>query len=171
MTLGEALAGKEIPQDIRDHLTIVTVPYVSFAEIRGEGQLVVHEALAEEVRDIFQRLFEMQFPMQKIVPIVAYGWDDAVSMADNNTSAFNYRVIAGTNRLSHHATGRAIDINPLQNPYIGVNGIAAPPGAVYNPAQQGTITDDVVSLFKSYGWEWGGDWSDRKDWQHFEKPA
>jgi len=171
MTLEEALHGKEIPQEIRDTLTLVTVPYFSFSEMLGEGQLVVHRDLADEVEHIFKTLREMRFPIYHMVPIVAYGWNDDVSMAANNTSAFNYRVIAGTDRLSHHATGRAIDINPVQNPYVREGGIVAPAGATYDPTQLGTITDDVVSVFKSYGWEWGGDWSDPKDWQHFQKPA
>jgi peptidoglycan LD-endopeptidase CwlK len=170
MTLAEALGGKEIPEEIRDELTIVTVPYFSFAEMSGEGQLVVHTDLEEDVERIFEELRIMRFPIQRMVPIVAYGWDDNVSMADNNTSAFNYRVIAGTTTLSHHATGRALDINPVQNPYIGADGSVAPPGAVYDLSQKGTVTPEVVSLFKSCGWQWGGDWSDRKDWQHFQKP-
>lgn len=171
MTLEEALHGKEIPQEIRDTLTLVTVPYFSFAEMRGEGQLVVHRDLQNEVESIFKTLLEMRFPIYHVVPIVAYGWNDDVSMAANNTSAFNYRMIAGTDRLSHHATGRAIDINPVQNPYVRADGVVAPAGAVYDLAQAGTITDDVASVFKSFGWEWGGDWSDLKDWQHFQKPA
>ncbi len=170
MTLEEALHGKEIPQEIRNAVTLVTVPYFSFSEMLGEGQLVVHTDLADEVEKIFTALRVMQFPIYHMVPIVAYGWNDDVSMAANNTSAFNYRVIAGTNRISHHAYGRALDINPVQNPYVGVDGSVTPLGAVYDQAQRGTITNDVVSLFKSYGWEWGGDWTDRKDWQHFQKP-
>lgn len=170
MMLEEALRGKEIPEEIRNSLTIVTVPYFSFAEMKGEGQLVVHKDLAPEVEEIFTKLFVMQFPIRKMVPIVAYGWNDDVAMASNNTSAFNYRVIAGTNRLSHHAYGRAIDINPVQNPYVRADGIVAPAGAVHDLSHQGTITDAVVSVFTSYGWEWGGDWSDPKDWQHFQKP-
>jgi peptidoglycan L-alanyl-D-glutamate endopeptidase CwlK len=171
MTLEEALAGKEIPREIRESLTIVTVPYFSFAEMKGEGQLVIHQDLASGVEEIFGKLFVMQFPIQKMLPITAYGWDDEASMADNNTSAFNYRVIAGTSQLSHHATGRAIDVNPVQNPYVGVDGDVSPRGAVYDPSVRGTVTDDIVALFKSYGWAWGGDWGDRKDWQHFQKPA
>jgi len=171
MTLEEALRGKEIPQEIRDNLTIVSVPYFSFAEMKGEGQLVIHKDLAHDVEEIFEKLFTMQFPIEKMVPVTTYGWDDDISMAANNTSAFNYRVIAGTTRLSHHATGRAIDINPVQNPYVGVTGIVAPLGATYDPDKKGSVTANVVELFTSYGWEWGGDWNDRKDWQHFQKPA
>jgi peptidoglycan L-alanyl-D-glutamate endopeptidase CwlK len=171
MTLEEALHGKEIPREIRESLTLVTVPYFSFAQMRGEGQLVVHSDLAVEVEEIFHALFEMRFPINHITPIVAYGWSDEVSMAANNTSAFNYRLITGKNELSHHATGRAIDINPVQNPYIGPDGGVLPMGALYDREAQGAVTAAVVELFKSYGWQWGGEWTSLKDYQHFEKPV
>lgn len=171
MTLEEALTGKEIPKDISDMLTCVTVPFLSFDGEVCEGELIVHAALASEVREIFEGLFEKRFPIERIVPVVAYGWDDDASMAANNSSAFNYRVIAGTDRLSNHSYGRAIDINPFQNPYTQRDGKVVPDGAAYDPAAPGTVTEDVAALFKSRGWQWGGDWQDRKDWQHFEKPA
>ncbi len=171
MTLEEALAGKEIPEEIREKLAIVAVPYLSFTGEVSEGHLVVHIDLASEVGEIFSTLFEKRFPIERVMPVVVYGWDDDVSMAANNSSAFNYRVIAGTDRLSNHSYGRAIDINPVQNPYMQRDGIIVPPGAQYDLAQPGTVTEDIAALFKSYGWQWGGDWQDRKDWQHFEKPV
>jgi len=169
MSLDEALAGKEIPDEIRKSLTLVSVPYFSFGGEVCEGQLVVHTEVAEEVQEIFKKLFEMQFPIEQVTPVVAYAWDDDASMADNNTSAFNYRPIYGTNRLSNHSYGRAIDINPIQNPYHWRDEIVMPPGAQYDPTKPGTITPEIASVFKSYGWQWGGDWEKRKDWQHFEK--
>lgn len=171
MTFDEALAGKEIPDEIRESLALVSVPFFSFDREVYEGQLVVHKEVAGEVQEIFKKLCEMQFPIQQIVPVVAYEWDDDKSMADNNTSAFNYRVIFGTNRLSNHSYGRAIDINPVQNPYIQRDGVIVPPDAKYDLTQQGTITTEVASLFKSYEWDWGGDWETGTDWQHFEKPS
>ncbi len=111
----------------------------------------------------------MQFPIAQMVHIVAYGWDDDVSMRANNSSAFNYRFIFGTDRLSNHSFGRAIDINPMQNPYKQRNGILVPPGAQYDLTQEGTITKDIAGLFISHGWEWGGNWEEQKDWQHFQK--
>lgn len=169
MTLEESLAGKEIPEEIRKNLTLLAVRFFSFEGEEREGQLVVHTALAEEVQQIFEKLFQMQFPIQQMVPVVAYGWDDNTSMAANNSSAFNYRVIAGTDRLSNHSYGRAIDVNPMQNPYTQHDGVVVPLGASYDLAQKGTVTKDVADIFKSYGWEWGGDWVEHKDWQHFEK--
>lgn len=170
MTLDEALAGKEIPKDISDKLTLIAVPFLSFEGEVCEGELVVHADLAEETKDIFNTLFEKRFLIERMVPVVMYGWDDDASMAANNSSAFNYRFIAGTDRLSNHSSGRAIDINPFQNPYTQRDGRVVPEGAQYDPSQPGTVTEDIAAVFKAHGWQWGGDWQDRKDWQHFEKP-
>jgi hypothetical protein len=170
MTLEEALAGKEIPEDIRKTLALVEIPYLSFERLDLKGYLVLHRALAEEVREIFALLRGRSFPIEKMRPIAAYGWDDDASMADNNTSAFNYRPIAGMARLSNHAYGRALDINPRLNPYVrAADGVTLPPGARYEPIARGTITPSIAELFKSRGWKWGGDWESHKDWQHFEK--
>jgi len=91
-------------------------------------------------------------------------------MSANNTSAFNYRNIKGTDRLSKHSYGIAIDINPLFNPFVKKNSVE-PEGAKYIPSRKGTLTgsSEVVKIFKSYGWQWGGDWNRGKDYQHFEK--
>lgn len=168
LSLDAALAGKDIPNEIRNTLALVEVPYISFEKEIRRGQLIVHSEVAEEVQNIFVQLLESRFPIARIIPIVAYGWDDAASMSANNTSAFNYRVIHGTNRLSNHSYGLAIDINPALNPYTQSDGVVVPLGARYDPQKPGTITTDTALLFKAYGWEWGGDWT-RKDWQHFQK--
>lgn len=170
MSLDEALAGKDIPKEIRESLAIVTVPYRCFEREVREGQLVVHTDVAKEVQEIFRKLLDIRFPIAHITPMHVYGWDDNASMAANNTSAFNYRFIFGTDRLSNHSYGRAIDLNPVQNPYRQRDGVIVPPGARYDLTQSGTVTADIASLFKSYGWQWGGDWQEREDWQHFEKP-
>lgn len=169
-TLSEALAGKDIPEEIRNNLSIVDVSYYSFDNRIHRGQLVVTSDLVNDVKWIFEKLLENKFPVEKVIPVVKYNWSDDASMKANNSSAFNYRFVAGTKRLSNHATGRAIDINPWQNPQI-INGAASPEGAVYNPKAKGTITKNsiVVKLFKEKGWEWGGDWKTRTDYQHFEK--
>ena len=92
-------------------------------------------------------------------------------MEANNTSAFNYRPVTGGTRLSNHAYGRAIDINTFLNPYIKGD-IVLPHGARYDPNIEGTFTSEnpIVKTFIQLGWQWGGDWTDLKDYQHFEKP-
>ncbi len=168
MTLEQALARKEIPAEIKSTLVLITISYISFDGLLHEGQLVVHEKVAEELYAIFFRLSDLKFPIKQARPIVDYGWDDDASMADNNTSAFNYRLVYGTEQFSNHSYGLAVDINPALNPYVRRDGAVMPPGATYEISKPGTITPEVVSLFKSYGWEWGGNW-ERKDWQHFQK--
>jgi hypothetical protein len=169
MTLEQALAGINVPNDICASLALVHVRHVGFDGAEHDGQLVVHGELADEVRAVFTELLARRFPIEKIVPVVAYGWDDDASMADNNSSGFNYRVIAGTDRLSNHAFGRAIDINPVQNPYVRIDGLVMPTGATYDTSVPGTVTEDIAGLFTKLGWKWGGHWTDRKDWQHFDK--
>jgi len=159
------------PPTIRLSQELLHLRYWSFDQRLHQGQLVVDESLADTVRAIFDELLDIRFLIAKMVPIIWYDWDDEKSMQDNNSSGFNFRPIAGTDRLSWHAYGRAIDINPLLNPYIKGT-VVAPKGAVYNPSQPGTITENsaIVQIFKAYGWLWGGHWSDLKDFQHFEKP-
>jgi hypothetical protein len=172
VNLSEALHNTKAPQGIIDTIVLVDIPYFGFNDQIHDGQLLIHKDLAKDVQAIFAELAERQFPIERIVPIVAYDWDDVASMSANNSSAFNYRVIAGTDRLSNHATGRALDINPIQNPYFTSEGISSPPGLIYDVQTKGTIIaeDFVVSTFKKRGWQWGGDWASVKDYQHFEKP-
>lgn len=162
-----------IPWLIRQYLVLVRVLYLGFDGDQHVGQLVVHRDIAADIVWIFQQLFLHGFPIASIVPIVAFGWSDERSMAANNTSGLNYRYIAGTVRLSMHAYGLAIDINPWQNPCCS-NGVWVPPGARYDPSVLGTITADsiVVALFRSRGWLWGGNcWEHGPfDPQHFFKP-
>jgi hypothetical protein len=170
MTLEEALAGVEIPEHIRESLVLVDIPYVSFDGRMHKGQLVVHKNVAEEVVEIFQKISATGFPIQHAIPIVTYHWDDEVSMSDNNTSAFNYRVIHCTDQVSNHSRGLAIDINPLFNPCNAIDGTIQPAAGVYDPSRAGTIRpdDEIVSIFTSRGWRWLGH-RERKDWQHFDK--
>lgn len=168
-TLDEAILHSPCPNSVRENLILLSLPFIDFNEHERVGQLVVHRALAKDVEDIFSTLLKMRFPIEKMIPIVAYAWDDVASMEDNNTSSFNYRVIMGTDRLSNHSYGEAIDINPLLNPYFARDGKVYPEGAVFDTNIKGTVTPEVVDLFTSHGWTWGGHWESVKDYQHFEK--
>ncbi len=128
----DAINGTDIPNEIRENLRLISVQYYSFDNKLHEGQLVIHKDLAEEIKSVFNIIKEKKFPVAKVIPIVKYEWDDQKSMEDNNTSAFNYRFISGTSKLSNHSFGCAIDINPLLNPYIRENTIK-PEGSIYNP--------------------------------------
>ncbi len=170
ITFEEAVSGKNIPKNILDNLELVNVYYYGFDDNLRKGQLVVHKDVAEEIEEIFDFIKKSKFPLDKVVPLSAYNWSDEESMKDNNTSAFNYRFISGTRVISKHASGLALDINPLLNPYVK-NGINTPEGSTYDTTKAGTLTvnSPLVKEFKKKGWKWGGDWKNLKDYQHFEK--
>jgi hypothetical protein len=160
------------PEDLRQ----LTLPYWNFNHHRATGALIVHKDVAAEVAKIFQDLFDHKFLIQKMTPIEEYNGDDDASMAANNTSAFNCRDVTGQpGKFSNHSWGRAIDINPLTNPYIKGDKVLPPAGREYldrTKAFPGSILSNsfIVNRFMKAGWTWGGTWSDRKDYQHFEKP-
>ncbi|MFM8568984.1 MAG: M15 family metallopeptidase [Candidatus Kapaibacterium sp.] len=164
----EALECRSFPRGVCDSQTVVDVRYLSMDGMRHRGQIVVHASLADDVRDIFRDLDSAGFPVYSVIPIVRFGWSDDASIARNNTSGFNYRTVAGTNRLSLHAHGRAIDLNPFLNPYLTPGKRPLRP---YDPSSPGTIVrgDAAYTAFVKRGWTWGGDWKNEKDYQHFEK--
>ncbi len=160
-----------IPEEVQKELTVIYPVYAWVDGVSHVGQLVLHRAISERVRKIFEELLRRRFPIAGIVPIAAFNWDDECSMLANNTSGFNYRYKdkPGKPELSSHALGLAIDINPFLNP-CNRNGIITPAGACYDPDMPGTITEDsfVVDLFRAAGADWGGHWSGLFDPQHFE---
>ncbi len=176
-----------LPDSIRQALSPLKVQYYSFdkagqVDLRQlhEGVLVVHESVREDLKYIFQELEQLKFPIQKVVPVHLYGlnrdttgWNDQHSMQDNNTSAFNYRYITNSDRLSPHALGIAIDFNPLFNPFESYQHdgkFVEPQEAYYTKNRPGTISDSlVVGLFDKRGWIWGGRWNNPVDYQHFDK--
>ncbi len=175
-SLKEATQNPPIPISSKVYrtLTLLTVYYYSFDGKVHQGQLVVHRALKAELKKVFAKLFEMRFPIEKVIPVSVYGWDDEASMADNNSSAFNFRPIQRKKDLcwSEHAFGWALDLNPRINPFEDEQGVILPTGAIYDLSVPGTIAPDseVVRLFLELGWTWGGNWISIKDYQHFQKP-
>jgi D-alanyl-D-alanine carboxypeptidase len=163
------------PLDPR-HLRRVEVNYIGFDGKTHRGDLIVHEDLAAEVVAIFEQLLQLRYPIEKIRPVDNYpAADDELSMEDNNTSAFNCRHIPGTGHWSQHAFGRAIDLNPLLNPYIDRTGAFQPKNAApyldRNRTDPGVLHagDAAVRIFTDRGWRWGGDWRTPIDYQHFER--
>lgn len=159
------------PREIMERQRVLSVVYLGFDRRYHKGQIVVDVDVADDVKDAFKLMRERNFPITSVIPISddRFKWNDEVSMQANNSSGFNFRYIARTERLSNHSRGRAIDINPRINPYIKSD-FVQPEGAVYNPSQEGVITEDhfLVRFFEERGWQWGGKWEDRKDYQHFE---
>lgn len=162
------------PEGILKNLSVVSVEYYSVDGTVRPGQIVVHRDLAGDVAEFFKKAKAKKFPIQSVTPVSnpRFAWSDELSMEANNTSGFNYRPKAGTMDIpSQHAFGRAIDINPLWNPYIKKE-IVLPRAATYEPERAGTITRQsfIVEFFERRGWTWGGRWKSLKDYQHFEKP-
>jgi hypothetical protein len=159
-----------------DDLRQVRVSYRNFRGRTRSGTLVVHEMVADDVLHVFERLFRARFPIERIDLPRAYRPprpSDRFS-THNRTAAFNCRPATGSpGSLSHHSYGWAIDINPLQNPYVAADGSvlrrAARPFLDRTLREEGMIHrhDVVVRAFASIGWEWGGDWHTLKDYMHF----
>jgi peptidoglycan LD-endopeptidase CwlK len=171
LDFARAVAGTVAPREILDSLCLMDVRYCGFDGHRHQGQLVIHRELAEELQGLFVLMEQRRFPITGAAPIVCFGWSDEASMAADNSSAFNYRLIAGTDRLSRHALGYAVDINPRENPAVYPDNRIAPPGVVWRPEEPGTFTGDhpVVRAFRQKGWLWGGDFTHLRDYHHFEK--
>ena len=157
------------PVPLRD-LRYVRVSFVRFDGTAGYGRLVVHADRAASVVDVFRALYAQRFPIRRMRLVDAYDGSDARSMAANNTSAFNCRKATGGTSWSEHSYGRAVDVNPVQNPYVAGSTVAPPAGASYvdrSPLRKGMVTRGVRSAFSSIGWDWGGSWTTKKDYQHF----
>jgi poly-gamma-glutamate synthesis protein (capsule biosynthesis protein) len=152
-------------------LAYVTLDHVTFDSGVARGELVVAAALAPRAVELFRRLYQLGFPIRQLRLVDDYDASDQRSMSADNSSAFNFRVIAGTELLSQHALGRAIDINPVENPWrkpdrlVPIEGQAfadrtrVRPGMIVRPGP-------VVAIFDETGWEWGGDWRHAFDDHH-----
>lgn len=176
----EAVTAAVVPHSWRpgcpvslEDLRLLSVTYWGFDQAAHQGALVVHADHADGVVAVMRQLFAERFPIERMELVDAYDGNDDRSMAANNTSAFNCREVSrrpGT--WSQHAFGSAIDVNPVQNPYILRDGTVLPPGAETDRTTRSTglITADsvVVSAFADIGWSWGGAWSSGVlDYQHF----
>lgn len=163
----------------REALVLLKVPYRDFAGQARTGSLVLAARVAPQAAAIFTQLFERGFRISRMEPIDRYGGDDDASMAANNTSAFNCRFVEGTARLSAHSLGLAVDINPIQNPYVRNAETAPPAGRAFDTSakrreaqargEPGLIVPggSATKAFAAQGWVWGGTWRNEKDYQHF----
>ena len=175
------MQGKSYKDDCtipRDDLRYIHVLHKNIEGETLEGEMVCSKLIAEDLLEIFRALYEQSYPIEKMRLIDEYDANDELSMTDNNSSCFNYRTISHTNKISKHGLGVAVDINTLYNPYTkvvdGERIIEPAAGAPYldrdadfpYKIERGDL---CYNLFISHGFEWGGDWPDRKDYQHFEK--
>jgi hypothetical protein len=156
-----------------DDLQLLRFPHVDFDGAVREAELVISADWAEEIGQVFQRLFEARYPIQQIRLVDTFEGDDVASMQANNTSGFNCRRVGtGTGAWSNHAFGLAIDLNPLMNPLVQGDFVDPPEGAEYLDRADirlgmVAVDDPAVAAFAEVGWIWGGTWSGLKDYQHF----
>ena len=162
------------PVALRD-LRLLTLSHWGFDGRVRSGRLIVHRDVARDLVQVFRDLYAARFPIRRMVPVDAYGGSDFRSIEADNTSAFNCRFVEGTTRWSNHAYGRAIDVNPIENPYVSsgstshrasrtyVSRAKRRPGMAYEGGA-------LVRAFDRIGWGWGGRWtSSVKDYQHFSE--
>lgn len=164
-----------------DDLRYVKVKYYDFYDEVQDGEIICNKLIAQDIVDIFYELYLNGYQIEKIKLIDEYGGDDTLSMEDNNTSSFNYRVVENTTSLSKHALGLAIDINPFYNPYLVFGGNPDGTDYISPKGSESFVNRDLdfdhkidkndlcYKLFKAHGFTWGGDWKSCKDWQHFQK--
>ena len=175
------MQGKSYKEDCtvpREDLRYVHVRHMGFDGEAKDGELVVNKAIADDVLAIFEELYKADYPIEKVRLVDEYDADDEASMSDNNSSAFNFRFISHTMRISKHGLGMAVDINTRYNPYVktvdGKLSIEPANGADYVDRSKDfphkiDHEDLCYKLFKEHGFTWGGDWTHSKDYQHFER--
>ena len=178
--LFERMKGKSFPEGCTTAREDLRYLHLLYKDINGEaheGEMVCNASIADKLIDIFRQLYDADYPIEKMCLIDDYAGDDDASMTDNNTSCFNYRVVSDTSRLSKHALGLAVDINPLYNPYIRSKGgqtLVEPAAGEPYADRSGDFSykidkDDLAyKLFTQAGFTWGGSWKSVKDYQHFE---
>ena len=177
----EKMQGRSYKADCtvpREELRYIHVLHMGFDGQTHEGELVVNKAIADDVLEIFEELYKAEYPIEKVRLVDEYDADDEASMSDNNSSAFNFRFISHTTKISKHGMGMAVDINTLYNPYVKtVDGkLSIEPANAADYVDRSADFpykidhDDLCyKLFTEHGFEWGGDWTHSKDYQHFEK--
>lgn len=181
-TVIEAINIVNSAEDIQvsyDELCYMNVLHYNFHGIERMGELICNKAIAQDLVEIFYELYQNEYQIEQIRLIDEYSGDDMLSMQDNNTSCFNYRVVDGTSNLSKHAMGLAIDINPFFNPYVvfqsdGATYISPQGSETYADRSQNFAykideNDLCYKLFMEHGFIWGGNWNSCKDYQHFQK--
>jgi hypothetical protein len=162
-------------------LRYINVNHLDFNGQTVSGEIIVHKDVADEVVNIFSELYEIRYPIRQMRLVSDFKANDWQSIEAGNTSAFNCRPVTGNKKKwSKHAYGKAIDINPIENPYVSKKGYISHKASLkYKKRKHKTNTyadkavllkhDKATKIFKKYGWKWGGDWRTIKDYQHFVK--
>ena len=178
LTANQNTTKKSCPVPLKD-LKLLTITHLGYDGKDKQGVLLVHKSVASNVEKIFEELYEIKYPIYQMKLVSKYNNNDWESIEANNTSAYNCRKVEGTTRWSNHSYGKAIDINPIENPYISKKGYISHKESLKYAKRvhkEDTLQDkavllkddEAVKIFKKHGWSWGGDWITIKDYQHFE---
>lgn len=157
-----------------DELRYLRLSYRDFDGVSKNGEMICNQRIADDLVDIFRKLWLAEYQIRSIQLIDEFGGSDDASMEADNTSCFNYRPVSGGTRLSNHALGLAIDVNPLENPYIKGDKVLPVTAESFVDRSRDfphkiDKEDLCYQLFTAHGFAWGGDWHSLKDYQHFEK--
>lgn len=180
--VAERMRGKSYPEGCPIPLSDLRYLIIPHFDGHGNvrlGEMVCHRTVARQLLDIFRELFSAHYPIERMVLIDDYDADDERSMSANNTTCFCYRTVAGSRKLSRHSLGKAVDINPLYNPFVRrtARGTIITPEAGRQWTDR-TIADNPYAVrrgdaawraFTRRGWRWGGSWRTRPDYQHFQQ--
>ncbi len=163
------------PISLRD-LRYIKLKYIGFDNKEHWGELIVNKSITKDIVSIFKKLYQIRYPIKQMRLISDFKGSDFASIEADNTSAFNCRFVDGTNKWSNHTFGKAIDINPIENPYVSKSGKISHKASYKFIKRDYSISKAIIlknsyitKLFKSYGFRWGGDWHCCKDYQHFDK--
>jgi hypothetical protein len=163
------------------NLRYINVNHLNFEGQTVSGEIIVHKDVADEVVNIFSELYEIAYPIRQMRLVADFKANDWQSIEAGNTSAFNCRPVTGNKKKwSKHAYGKAIDINPIENPYVSRKGYISHKASLKYKKRAHKVNtyadkalllknDKATKIFKKYGWKWGGDWNTIKDYQHFVK--
>lgn len=182
----ERITGISYPDDGSAEITLEELAYLNvlYHDFEGgiqTGEIICNQYIALDLLEIFEELYRSGYQFEEIALIDKYEGNDRLSMTNNNTSCFNYRVVSGTNNLSQHAYGLALDINPFYNPYVvyskdgSEEPYVSPKGSEAYADRSKDFpykideNDLCYKLFIEHGFTWGGNWNSVKDYQHFEK--
>ena len=176
------MQGKSFPVGCkvsRNDLRYLRIKHYDLQGRVHEGEMICNKRIANDLIDIFKELYRQKYPIESVKLIDEFGADDDKSMRANNTSCFCYRRVEGYNKLSNHSMGMAVDINPLYNPlykrYSNGKELVQPSNAKRYCDRKASFDYKIVKgdllyrLFINHGFEWGGNWRSKKDYQHFEK--
>ncbi|MCK5854377.1 MAG: M15 family metallopeptidase [Sulfurovaceae bacterium] len=170
---------KGCPVDTVD-LRYLKLTHINFEGEDMVGELIVHKDISDDMVSVLRELYAIGYPINQMKLVSDFKGNDWQSIEAGNTSAFNCRKATGSKKWSKHSYGRAIDINPIENPYVSRKGYISHKASIKykkrrhivdTPADKAVLlkNDEATLIFKKYGFSWGGDWRTVKDYQHFVK--